>query len=294
MVNTLPQYQVTERVGRRTLLGIRFWDPALDTQIHDGLSVTLSPADNTDKTVTAHRTRSGIYAFDGIPGLYDLETGGDGSTVASPAQLHAYVLDVEDLTGQYSGVAQVINLPLSYSGLFLVNSNTGSPAQPAKGFNLYSSITRMPQAQYTCIRGELINTQNNQSASNALVKVQTEDGAVWYGLSDDDGKFSVLMPYPVLHVTYGSSPPVNDGIHLFQRTWNITLSVMYAPSAQQAVPGSDKPGYSSILSQSPALIHPQAPGSPPGGSNQLTLQLNYGRDLVVSTDSFSELYISPA
>ncbi|ESQ15771.1 MAG TPA: hypothetical protein DDY14_09280 [Chromatiaceae bacterium] len=293
MLDVVPEYRLMERVKRRTLLGIRFWDPALDAQIADGLRVTLTPVENTRRTITAYRTRSGIYAFDNIPGLHVLETAWDDDSIGSPPPTHSYVLDIEDASGRFSGVAQVVYLPLPYPGLFLIDSDPGSPNDSTKGFSLYSSITRTPPAQYACVCGDLVDAHSGMPAADALLRVRTDDGSSWYGLSDREGRFSVLMPYPYLHVAYGSSPPLSDGLRLFQRTWNITLSVQYSPASLDPVPGSDKPSYISILNQGQALIYPQLPGSPAGGFDELITQLNYGRDLVVSTDGVSELHVSP-
>lgn len=293
MIDRVVDYRLVERLARRTLLGIRFWDPALDAQIKDGLKVTLAPVDNTGKTIEAYRTRGGIYAFDNIPGMRELETGLDDRGIGSPLQTRSYVLNVDDGSGRFSGVAQVVSLPLPYPGLFLVDSDIGSPGEITKGFNLYSSITRTPPSQYVCVRGELIDADNGLPAADALVSVRADDGSSWYSLSDREGKFSVMMPYPYLHVAFGSSPPVNDGMRLFQRTWNLALSVLYSPSALEPVPGSDKQSYFSVLNQSQALIYQHTPGSAAGEIEELTTQLSYGRDLVVSTDGFSELYVSP-
>jgi hypothetical protein len=293
MFDRLPRHQILERVGRRTLLGIRFWDPALDVQIRDGLQVTLTPLESGAKSLGAYLTRSGIYAFDGIPGLHDLETRVTGPAAVSPDMQRAFVLQVEDRSGQFTGAAQIVQLPLPYPGLYLVDSEIGSPGERPRGFNLYSSVNRQPIAQYTSVRGQLMDTDSNLPAAHALLRIQTEEGSSWYGLSDGNGQFSVLLPYPFLHVTYGSSPPVNDGVRLFQRVWNLSLAVMYAPSALEAVPGTDRPSYFSILNQGQALIYQHSPGSATGEVIELTTQLNYGRNLVVATDGFSELYISP-
>lgn len=293
MIDVVPEYRLMERVKRRTLLGIRFWDPALDAQIADGLRVTLAPVENTGRTITAYRTRSGIFAFDNIPSMHDLETAWDDDSIGSPPPTRSYVLDIEDPGGRFSGVAQMVNLPLPYRGLFLIDTDPGSPDDSTKGFSLYSSITRTPPSQYVCVRGDLVDTHSGLPAADALLRVRTDEGSSWYGLSDREGRFSVLMPYPYLHVAYGSSPPVSDGLRLFQRTWNITLSVQYSPSTLEPVPGSDKPSYFSILDQGQALIHPQFPVSPAEGVDELITQLNYGRELVVSTDGVSELHVSP-
>lgn len=287
------EYVFLERVRRRTLLGIRFWDPALDAQIADDLRVTLSPLDNPGKIVVAYRTRSGIYAFDGIPGMQEQETGSSGVDLSSPPTQRSYILTVDDPGGQFTTVAQVVNLPLPYSGLFLVDDEFGSPDSRPRGFNLYSAVSRLPQSQYVFVRGDLIDAQSSAPAAHALVRVITEEDISWFGIADDLGRFCVMMPYPFLHITYGSSPPVNDGVRLFQRAWNIRVSVMYAPGAQVAVPGTDTPGYFSVLGQGQSLVYLHSPGSAAGEASEISTQLNYGRDLVVSTDGFSELYVSP-
>ena len=105
MVNMVFEYQLLERIGRRTLLGIRFWDPALDVQIKDGLRVMLSPVENIDKTIIAYRTHGGIYAFDNIPGMREVETTLSEDSIGSPFETRAYVLTVGDMTGQFSDVA---------------------------------------------------------------------------------------------------------------------------------------------------------------------------------------------
>ena len=49
-------------------LGIRFWDAATDSQVHDGLAVRAWPADSPELVAEAFLTRSDIYAFRDLPG----------------------------------------------------------------------------------------------------------------------------------------------------------------------------------------------------------------------------------
>lgn len=287
------EYQLLESVSRKTLLGIRFWDPALDMQIRDGLRVTLFAVDNDRKVSQAFRTRSGVYAFNNIPGMLELETISNDVEVNSPQETKSYVLQVEDLKRQFSKATLLIDLPLDYNGIFLIDDNAASPNTAPKGFNLYSSINRNAASQFTFVRGELINRTTQEPASYALIQVQTDDEFSWFGISNEEGKFSVMMPYPFLSVSFGSSPPSSDGVRLFERTWDIELSVMYDPASREEIEGSDQPDYSSILSQNQAFVYTESPETDVGEVTALQTELIYGRDLIVKTAGFSELYVSP-
>ncbi|HLP57643.1 MAG TPA: hypothetical protein VK186_02380, partial [Candidatus Deferrimicrobium sp.] len=64
-----------EQVNTFTPLGIRFWDSALDRQVGDHLLVKAYPVHGYGSPVHAFRSASGIYAFQGLPGLREIETG---------------------------------------------------------------------------------------------------------------------------------------------------------------------------------------------------------------------------
>ena len=290
-------YQILERVSQISLLGIRFWDPALDVQILKGLRATLAPIENVRQVRHATRTASGVYAFNNIPGMLNFENGIESTEVlsppGSPSLSRTYLLEVEDSERRFTGVSLLIDLPLPYAGLFLVDDDAGSPSNTPKGFNLYSSITRSTARQYTCVRGELINRVTGLPAAHALVRVQTEDEFSWFGIADEKGRFAIMLPYPFLSVSFGGSPPTVEGIRLSERTWNIQVSVMYDLLTQQFIRGALRPDYSSILSQNQALIYTQAPETAAGEVAELQAVLVYGRDLIVKTDGFSELYVGP-
>ena len=288
-------YQLLERVSKKSLLGIRFWDPAMDSQIYSGLKVALYPVDNYRKKVYATCTRSGNYAFNDIPGMIDLETTpfDEQDQLASPTPTKQFVIEVQDLRKRFVSAALLLELPLPYDGLFLVDDETGSPNNPPRGFNLYSSIYRQAAAQFTFVRGDLINRVTGQPAANALVRVQTEDNFSWYGISDENGKFAVMMPYPLLNISFGSSPPSSDGIRLFQRSWVVSITVLFDPQGQMSLLESELPDYSSILNQDQAFIYTETPENDLGEVMEMQVDLVYGRDLIIKTAGFSELYISP-
>lgn len=290
----MQEYRLLETVTRRTQLGIRFWDPAMNEQIRSGLMAVLYPVDNQRKKVVATCTRSGNYVFNGIPGMFELETvSSEDNSVTSPVDSRQYVLEISDSLQRYSTVALQVELPLPYKGLFLVDDEGSSPALAPRGFNLYSSINRRTASQFIFIRGDLIDRNSGKPAAHALVQVETENGFSWYGISDADGKFAVMMPYPYLSIAFGSSPPSSDGLRLFQRTWILNISVFYEPLGQESLPGSVLPDYSSVLNQNQALIYIESPDTDVGEVAQMQADLVYGRDLIVKTTGYSELYISP-
>src|SRR5580700_5097492 len=80
-----------------TPLGIRFWDFAQDRTVDDGLMVAaVSPVVGLSP-IAAVRTRSGVYAFQGLPGLHDVEYPRRGSSgVSSPLRAIPFVIFVSD------------------------------------------------------------------------------------------------------------------------------------------------------------------------------------------------------
>ncbi len=288
------QYKFLEEVFFKTLLGIRCWDPLLDAPITDALSITLYPIENSEAKTSAYRTRSGIYAFRAIPGLFDHHTMKDYQASGSPQEQKRYVLTIDDVEGRYSSVAILVDLPLPYDGIFLVDDNTQSPAAAPKGFNLYSSPTRAAAPQFAVVRGELIDRDTQQAAVHALVRVQTEEGRSWFGIADADGRFAVHMSYPALDINVNSSPVAGEPtMFLFERSWAISVTVMYDPVSLEPLPGSELFDYLGILTQNAASIYEHSPETDIGEVAELQVQLAYGRDLVLKTNNFSQLYISP-
>lgn len=290
-MNAEMEYVFLEHVSRKTLLGIRFWDTAMDAKIGDGLRVTLHSTENIRKKISAQRTRSDVYAFNHIPGMVLQETATE-EDISSPASTQSFVVEVSDTQNRFSDAAFIVDLPLPYNGIFLVDDTNASPTLAPRGFNLYSSVSRSAASQFTFLRGELIDRNNDTEASYAVVRVQDESGSSWYGIADEGGKFAVMLPYPPLNISFGSSPPSSDGVRLIDRTWAVTVTVMYEPLNQMSLPGTDLPEYTSILSQGQALLYAESPDTDIGEVSELQAELVYGRDVVITTAGFSELYVS--
>lgn len=290
-MNTAMEYNFLEHISCKTLLGIRFWDVALDTQVRDGLEVSLYPVENTRKKILAFRTRSDVYAFASIPGMVTYETQ-TATAVSSPEPTRSFIVNVQDTQRRFSSAAFVVDLPLPYNGIFLIDDNTSSPALTPRGFNLYSSAHRIAAPQFTFLRGDLIDRNSGEAAAHAVVRVENEEGFSWYGIADAEGKFAVMLPYPLLHIAFGSSPPTSDGIRLAERTWSVSVTVLYEPLSLIDLAGSELPEYSSILSQGQAWLYSESPETDIGELSELQTELVYGRDVVIATAGFSELYVS--
>lgn len=116
-----------EEVRIVTVLGIRFWDAARDSQVSDGLVVSARAEGTTAPRVTAFRTLSGVYAFQGLPGLHDLEYPPPGATpAASPPLTARLIVEVEDTEDRFVPVAFAVEVPLPYRGV-LTTAVGGSP-----------------------------------------------------------------------------------------------------------------------------------------------------------------------
>jgi hypothetical protein len=57
------RFPLLERQAIYTLLGVRFWDRALDEVVRDGLQVTAWPEGRTEVASTAFRKAAGVYTF---------------------------------------------------------------------------------------------------------------------------------------------------------------------------------------------------------------------------------------
>ena len=145
------------------------------------------------------------------------------------------------------------------------------------------------------VRGDLVDQLTRRPAANAFVRIHTSEGELWESIADSDGRFAVLLPYPEIAGGLGSSPSIGSGVSLAEQTWELLLEVYYEPSAVEEIDLVDATtwDYRTILRQAQSTVFEQAPES--GGMPQLnlSLQLEFGRDLIAATDSLSELLVNP-
>jgi hypothetical protein len=287
-----------EEIAIFTPLGIRFWDPALETQVRAGLAVSAWPRPALRPRVPAYRTASDVYAFARLPGLLAVENllpADGGSPPASPPERRPFVVEVDDSERRYLPVAFGVELPLAERGLFL-SRPPGSPAEPAPpGFFLFSAATRTVPGWLGVVRGELWDRVHARPAAHALVEVAVEGAdAAAHGLADAAGRFAVVLAYPPLPGGLTSSPPPASPAFPSARSWGLALQVFYQPGDQRPLPGTTLPDYASVLAQEPARVWPTRPEDGGVEAPEWLGELTLGRELLVRTTGLSTLLVSPA
>lgn len=278
-----------------TPLGIRFWDPALDTQVSEGLTVTARPQGGHHSVSRAFRTASGIYAFQGLPGLHDVEypTGGRVFT-GSPPITSRFIVEVID--GQRRFLPAVFSVDLPYRGIFPTETVSSLLGSRPPGFYLFSAPTRPATPSLAAVRAqlvELVDATTQQPAAHAVLQVQVPGRKSWCGVADERGCVAVLFPYPTFTGTSGVTSPVTPRAGMVPQQWEVNLRVRYAPSVLTIPPGAKIPDLRSILSQTPGIIWSTLAVQPEQPVSQLSAQLTFGQELVVRTDHESVLLISP-
>ena len=117
-----------------TPLGIRFWDKARDQQVTDGLDVTAVTERGSGRVYRAFRTASAVYAFEGLPGLPEVQRGSDVDAAIAPRR--RFVVRVVDHHRRFVDMSFRVALPLFYKGIFLVHDPDGFPGGNPPGLGL--------------------------------------------------------------------------------------------------------------------------------------------------------------
>jgi len=286
--------QVLEELTTFTPLGIRLWDPVTDQQIRGGLAVQASPAARPQAIARAVRSHGDVYAFGHLPGLRAVEYGYASPATASPGIEHEFVVQVEDRHERYLPVAFGVALPLPYRGVYLSGSVASPVEATPRGLHLYSAPARPLPPSVAAVRGELRRLSDGAPAAHAVLRVETESGEAWHGLSDARGRFVVVLPYPTLTHGFGGSPSSLGHRPLFEQVWPLVLSVLYEPAAQRELAGAGVPDYLSVLQQAQAEIYEQPPetgGLPVAG---IPVELRFDRHPTARTEGLSQLLVNPS
>lgn len=301
------RFRMVEELEVFCPLGLRFWDPVLDRPIQDGLAVRAWPLELGGPRVEAFRSLSGVYAFQGLPGLRPVERPApddpDGSP-ASPPVARSFVVEVVDSKRRFLPAAFEVELPLPYRGVFLAGGpGQGSPESPAvapPGFFLFPGPVRNRPPGVAAVRGEISSALDGAPAAHALVRVDLPDGDSHWSMTDREGRFAVLFPYPPLTEELpplGGSPPavVSPPVApIDERTWEIAVTVAWEPSHLTPLPGTDQPEHRTVLTQATAEVLTAPPGSPlPPSEPSWTGVLGYGGEVIVTTAGSSRLWIVP-
>lgn len=271
---------VIERQTIFTPLGIRFWDPATDAQIGDGLRVRAWPDGATEPVRDAFRTGSGIYAFQGLPGLRDVEYPPEGGT-ASPPPAQRFVVSVEDQQRRFLPAVMRVDAP--FYGIYPTAAALSPPDDSLPGFYLFSAPWRLAKA-LSSVRADLVRRSTGQPAAYAVLELDVEDGGAWHGIADERGCVAVLFPVPPFQATLGSSPPGPQAPPQEQQ-WQVTARVLYEPAHLETPAGAELPDLRTILTQAAGSIWPAVAGLP---SAELSATLSFGQDLVLRTTGLAE------
>lgn len=170
-----------ETISVFTALGIQFWDAALDIPVTDALDVAAQPQDTAYRPVSAFRTASGVYAFQGLPGLHSIEyPQADSNLFGSPPTALPFVLSVADTLHRFVPTLFAVHLPLGYAGLFLSNDSTSPPGVGARAY-LFSAPTRPIGPGIAAICGQTGHAQDLRRSSHSVLLGQLQVG--WLGRS---------------------------------------------------------------------------------------------------------------
>jgi hypothetical protein len=300
MANTGPGIPM-EQVSVFTVLGIQFWDPGLDQPVTDGLAVTAQLEDSSFPVITAFRTASGAYAFQGLPGLHSEEYPPANSVQASPPKSLRFVITVSDSMQRYLPAIFAVDLPLGYPGLFLSNS-IGSPAASNARAYLFSAATRSIAPGSGAVRADIWDRDRGQPAAFAALQLSINSlsgSQTWTGIADYQGRLQLQFPSPPLQSLSLGSPPGSGQGAPSSVTWPISVKVLYEPSQlrfplaglpDEPWPWTVTPSLKSILGeQNPASIWQNESGPPVA---EWAGQITYGTPLVLRTTSSAATAIS--
>ncbi len=281
------QSGASERVSIVTPFGIRFWDPALESQVSDHLEVVAYPEHSTAQGTRAQPTASGVYAFHHLPGLTRVEY--PHQVPSSPPVQRRFVVRVSDPRGRFLPLAFEEDLPLT--GVYPSNLPCASPSLRPPGFYLFSAPTREAPSSMAIVRTQL-ETQVEQAetigsapAAFAVLEIAAPGGRTYFGLADRRGCTAVLFPYPSFVAPAGTdaSPPPAVS------RWPLVIRVRYRPASLRFPQAGPTPDLRSILCQGPAWF---TYGNPP--RTELNAELVLGEALVLQDRGASSLRIAPA
>ncbi len=260
---------MAERVNIFTPLGIRFWDSVLDKQVSGNLIVKAYPGSAPGPVVDAFRTASGIYAFQGLPGMLEIERyEGDGIPLPPPSK--SFIIEVKDKLKRFLSMVFAVELPLSYKGVYRGKEfapDSGSPpsVENLPAFYLVSAPTRTPLPGLAVIHATLVDQNAKKPAAFAVMEVEVEGEETRYGIADDRGCITIMFPYPTFKVPLSNSPPANT----IGQDWELIFRVYYGPGKLECPNNMNIPYLDEIAKQEQV--------------KQWTEVLTFGKELILKT-----------
>lgn len=267
--------QAPDRWVRTAPLGVGFSDLVTGALVTDGLVVTLRPPRVTDRELRAAQNASGIHVFHALPGITGLQSPANSGNAGGTVAARRFRFEVVDENERFQPFSFDADCPAP--GLFVPACLQASP--PLNRYvPLFSSVTRLAPPGMAVVRIELRDGTTRRPAAWVLLTVELEGRELGRGLSDRDGKAILIFPFPEPAI---ASPPAS-----MPWRWPLRLHAFYTPVA--AAPAL--PSLCTVLSQAPARL--LADTSPPVELS--AVELEYGRELVVTSGPESHLLIEPA
>ncbi len=277
-----------ERVRVVAPLGIRFWDPALDTQVVDGLNVTAFPERRPEQRLAAYLTHAGIHAFRGLPGLRSMEYPAGDGTVSSPPPSRRFLIEVADR--RYRFLPTLFSVDAPFAGVFPSEAVTASPASRPPGFYLFSTASRAVPSTLATIRAQLADAADGGPARHAVLEVHHGGSLLQVGISDERGSVAVFMPYPAFADPSLAAVRGSPAAEVFHQSWELSFRVRYQPAAL-AWPAGPTPELRSVFGQSAASFLVPAGGSSALPVPELDGELVFGRELILRTGADPRLFL---
>ncbi|MCA9551540.1 MAG: hypothetical protein KC933_16000 [Myxococcales bacterium] len=283
-----------------TRFGLRFWDMTDDEPVEGGLRVTATIPNQTWPMTEASVTRQGLYAFLGLPGLLAQDP---LPVRASPPAASTLFIEIVDTEARFlpagfhldpsRGLPGFLRFPTSpATGIGAVQSPPTSPPRARQDvFFLFSAPQRRRRSPWVRVHGELV-TEAGAPCPHAIVRVWVAGFGRYYGMSDEGGRFCVLMPYPPFRPGVVGSPPFSARTPPEQQTWEVRIAVRYQPGAV-FVSRNRVPDVADAWAQGDAFIIEDLVSPAGPAVSELRTTLESGRDLAVTTQSIPTLVIRP-
>jgi hypothetical protein len=145
---------------------------------------------------------------------------------------------------------------------------------------LFSASSRPVPPGLAALRAQLATATG--AASWALLELFDRGRSIGRGVADGNGLATVLFPYPE-PTALPLSPPGGASGRLSDQTWNLGLRACFAGLT------ADRPDLGDLLDQPPATLLADESGNP-----LTSVELTYGREVVVRTSPHSTLLLVPA
>lgn len=285
-----------ERVATQTLLGVRFWDRLLERPVTDGLYVTAqriehdgggNPTRRLGRAVVGQAASSGVIAFFGLHLGERVSPDPAQQLWETPPAPSIVAVDVTDRQRRYLPMSFEVSVPLGTRGAFKGNSALLRPAVPAgeePGVYLWSAPARPALDGRAVICAQVVVGAGPQPAPApyALVEISPAGGAVYSGLTDENGTLRLPMPYPPVPEPGDDEdyPPLKN------QTFALDVKIYYQANQQKKLPGSDVPAMAALLNQAQARIGTHWNSAHPAAlQTRLTAgkTLRFGEPLILRT-----------